>query len=89
MVETETQPLDTPRSLRARLGLHQDEVADRAQVSARTVTEIDAGRPVRIDSVRRVARVLGVSPGSLVDAMEREVQIRKSLRAFRLHRRRA
>lgn len=89
MMESTGQQTDTPKSLRARLGLHQEELADRANVSARTMTEIDAGRDVRPSSIRRVSRVLGVTPGQLLDAMDRERVLRRSRSMFRarLHKR--
>lgn len=88
MLDGQTTTLDTPKSLRIRLGLHQEELAERAPLSARTVTEIDAGRDVSLASIRRASRVLDVSPGTLVDAMERERWLRKSRSMFsaRLHR---
>lgn len=78
MEATAVQSLDTPRSLRAQFGLHQADVAEKAQVSARTITEIDAGRDVAVRSVRRVAHVLRCTPGHLLDAMERERVLRRT-----------
>jgi transcriptional regulator with XRE-family HTH domain len=78
-------PLDTPRSLRVRLGLRQEDLAVRAHVTTRTLTNLDAGRSVRTTSIKRVAVVLGVTPGTLLDAMERERVIRKSRSFFRRH----
>ena len=71
--------LETPKSLRARYGLRQSDIAERAQVAMRTVSEIDAGHDVSVRSIRRVARVLDVSPGLLVDAMERERALRRRM----------
>ena len=74
-----TAVIETPKSLRARHGLRQADLAEKAQVALRTVSEIDAGHDVSVRSIRRVARVLDVSPGLLVDAMERERALRRRM----------
>lgn len=87
MLEVAERPLDTPKSLRVQRGLTQEEAAQLAHITQRTLTEIDAGRDVRLSSIRRYAKSLGVTEGALVDAMARERALRNSRRMFsaRLH----
>lgn len=75
--------LDTPRSLRVRIGLRAADLAGRARVSPRTVCEIEQGRDVRLGSIRAVAAALGVEPAALVVSMERQAAMRKSAPLFR------
>lgn len=88
-METEANGLDTARSLRVRLGLDQRTTAERADVGVRTLAVMEAGGDVRTRAVRRVAKVLGVSPGAYLDAMCREFTLRRRDRAAPLARARA
>lgn len=77
---------ETPRSLRYSLGIRrQEDLARLAQVTSRTLTEIEAGRPARVSTIKRVAHALRVTPGTLLDAMERERVLTKSRAFFRRH----
>ena len=77
------QVLDTPRSLRVRLGLRASDVAKRARVAARTVCEIEQGRDVRLESLRAVAAALEVGAAVLLLSMERQAAMKKSAPLFR------
>lgn len=56
------------RHTRKRLGLTQEEVAERSGVHPTEVSRIEAGkRDPRISTVRRLARALEVRPGELLD----------------------
>jgi transcriptional regulator with XRE-family HTH domain len=48
------------RDLRKKARLSLDELAQRASVNRKTVMEIEAGGGVRLDSLQRVLRALGV-----------------------------
>lgn len=76
MSNTPTESRATPRSLRAELGIDQSDLAERAGVGLRTVTELEAGRNVSVESIEKIARVLGVTPGALLDAKRREAALR-------------
>lgn len=86
MTTPAAEALDTPKSLRARLGLSQADLAKRARVGLRTLCQVEAGREVRLGSVRAFAAVLGVTTADLVAAMERR---RAQLIAGPLSRKRA
>lgn len=56
------------RDARKRLGLTQEEVAERSGVHATEVSRIEAGkRDPRISTLRRLARAVEVSPGRLLE----------------------
>lgn len=56
------------RDARKRLGLTQEEVAERSGVHPTEVSRIEAGkRDPRISTVLRLARALEVRPGELLD----------------------
>ena len=48
------------KSLRANQGLTQQELASRAGVSLRTIQNMEAGKPTRPPTRRRVLQVLGL-----------------------------
>jgi transcriptional regulator with XRE-family HTH domain len=77
------QSLDTPRSLRVRLGLRASDIAKRARVASRTVCEIEQGRDVRLESLRAVAAALEVDAAVLLHSMERQAAMKKSAPLFR------
>jgi transcriptional regulator with XRE-family HTH domain len=56
------------RSVRERLFVTQEELAERTGMSRATISRIESGqqRP-RISTVRRLAAALGVSPEELID----------------------
>ena len=56
------------QALRERRGLSQAELARRSGVSQATISRIEAGKTRGVDLVTldRLARALGVSPGSLL-----------------------
>jgi len=84
MDTTATTPaLDTPRSLRVRLGLDQVDLQALAHVSDRTIREIEHGRNVNVSSISAVSKPLGVTPGALLDALLRVKALRASRRMFR------
>ena len=62
----------TPRSLRARLGLTQIDLATRARVADRTVRNLEDGLDVSLENLRAIAAALDVSPKILLDALEAE-----------------
>lgn len=67
----------TPRSLRVRLGLTQDELAKKAGVSARTVSSLEEGLDVSLDTIRAVSKALGVEAQVLIEAIDAERARRK------------
>lgn len=76
--------LDTPRSLRVRLGLTQEVLARRARIMVRTLSTLERGDAVGLSVVRRAAAVLGTSAGYLVDSMENERALRAARKAWPL-----
>lgn len=74
----EAQASHTPASLRARLGLSQEQVADRAseiagsKVSTSTVRRLERGRSVGLDHLRAIAAALEVTVEVLIAAMDVE-----------------
>jgi transcriptional regulator with XRE-family HTH domain len=57
-----------PRLLTLRLeaALSQEELAARARVSRMTIVRAEQGKPVRLSSVRKIARALRVRPRDLM-----------------------
>ncbi|HVO53114.1 MAG TPA: helix-turn-helix transcriptional regulator [Solirubrobacterales bacterium] len=56
------------RDARLRLGLTQEQVAERSGVHATEVSRIEAGkRDPQVSTLRRLAAALKVSPGSLLE----------------------
>lgn len=56
------------REARERLGLTQEEVAQRSGVHATEVSRMEAGkRDPKISTLRRLAKAVEVKPGQLVD----------------------
>jgi transcriptional regulator with XRE-family HTH domain len=56
------------RANRTRLGLSQEQVADRSGVHATEVSRIEAGkRDPRVSTVERLARALKMKPGQLLE----------------------
>jgi transcriptional regulator with XRE-family HTH domain len=56
------------RAARERLGLTQEQVAQRSGVHATEVSRIEAGkRDPQVSTVRRLARAVKVKPGQLLD----------------------
>ena len=67
----------TPKSLRARLALSQDGLAERCgdlghDVSVRTIQRLEDGGDVSLDSLRAIATGLGVEPQALIEAIDVE-----------------
>lgn len=67
----------TPKSLRARLALSQEALAARCgelgdDVSVRTIQRLEDGGDVSLDSLRAIARGLGVEPQALIEAIDAE-----------------
>lgn len=61
------------RAIRTERGLSQEALAYRAEVSVATVGRIERGvGDASVAVLSRLARVLGVSPGSLLEEPERE-----------------
>lgn len=58
----------TVRRLRQDAGLTQQGLADRADLSLRTVTRIEAGEEARVVTLTAIANVLGVSISELLAA---------------------
>jgi transcriptional regulator with XRE-family HTH domain len=56
------------RSARKKLGLSQEQVAERSGVHATEVSRIEAGkRDPRVTTVERLARAVEVGPGELLE----------------------
>lgn len=56
------------REARERLGLTQEQVAQRSGVHATEVSRIEAGkRDPQVSTVRRLAKAVDVKPGQLLD----------------------
>ncbi|MGN6216975.1 MAG: helix-turn-helix domain-containing protein [Solirubrobacterales bacterium] len=56
------------REARMRLGMTQEEVAERSGVHATEVSRIEAGkRDPRISTVLRLAKAVNVKPGQLIE----------------------
>lgn len=56
------------REARERLGLTQEQVAQRSGVHATEVSRIEAGRrDPQVSTVRRLAKALEMTPGQLLD----------------------
>jgi transcriptional regulator with XRE-family HTH domain len=56
------------RRRRERLGISQEDLADRAQLDTRFVRRVEASRgiDVRISTLAKLARALGCTPGALL-----------------------
>ena len=78
-----SEVLDTPRSLRVRLGLQQIDVADAAPMSVKTVCQIEAAGRVSVASVRKFAHVVRVTPGFVLDAMDRQRSLARRANLFK------
>ena len=79
-----TDTKDTPRSLRARLGLTQGELALRAAgVSLRTIKRFERGQSVSTDHLASLAGALEVDASTLLVAIrnERTLRARRAGRA--------
>lgn len=50
------------RALRVQRGLTQEELASRAHCDAKTIKRVEAGKPVYLQTLRNIARALGVEP---------------------------
>lgn len=75
---------DTVRVLRVRAGFRsQAAVAALAKVKVRTYSDVEAGKGSRSTTLRKIAPVLGVSPGQLLDASIAEEELRARLRKAR------
>ena len=63
-----TRPLDADRlrQLRWRCGFTQEELAERAELTKRTIERAEAGNPVRASNLRRIAAALEVEPHTLL-----------------------
>lgn len=61
---------DRVRELRAERDLDQRELAARARVSMQTVSNLETGRlrDLKVSTLSRLARALGVTPADLVGA---------------------
>lgn len=59
---TMKQPVQDPRWFRTSRGLTMRELAASADVVERTVYELEAGRPVSLLTIRKIAVALGVDP---------------------------
>lgn len=60
-----TVPLPSLRYWRVQRAWHQEELADRASVSMATLWRIETGRPATLETVRKLAEALGVTPADL------------------------
>lgn len=63
--------LDTPRSIRVRLGLTQAQLARRARLSQPVVSRIENGGNAMLEKIRACARACDQSTALYVAAMER------------------
>ena len=63
------------RAIRDRLFVTQEELAERTGMSRATISRIESGqqRP-RISTVRKLAAALGVTPETLIDWSDEELQ---------------
>lgn len=62
----------TPKSLRARRGFSQLELAERSGVSDRTIRNLEDGLDVSLESVRALAAALDVEVPALIAAIDVE-----------------
>ncbi|ETZ21831.1 helix-turn-helix domain-containing protein [Pedobacter sp. V48] len=61
------------KELRSRKGMSQDELAEKSQLSLRTIQRIEAGETeARGDTLQRLAKALNVTPDELIDWTESE-----------------
>ncbi|MHA4895724.1 DUF4870 domain-containing protein [Pedobacter sp. PWIIR3] len=61
------------KELRARKGMSQEELAEKSQLSLRTVQRIEGGETEpRGDTLQRLAEALGITPDELIDWTETE-----------------
>lgn len=61
-----TVTLPRLRALRERKAWTQLELAEKAQVARGTVSNAEAGEPIKLPTVRRLAEALGVEPAQLM-----------------------
>jgi len=57
--------LPSLRYWRAQRALHQQELAEQANVSMATLWRIETGRPATLDTTRKLAAALGITPAQL------------------------
>lgn len=67
-----TDTKHTPASLRVRLGKKLREVAEQSGVSVRTLHDLEDGKDVSLDTIRKVAPVLCVTADQLIAAIDTE-----------------
>ena len=53
------------RAVRQRVALSQEELAEKSQVSRTTIIKLEAGREAWPQTVRKLAKALGVKPEDL------------------------
>ena len=58
------------KRLRLRSGLSQERLADRANVSVKTVSRLEAGRWTRPETLKKIAVTLGIDVAKLFDPRE-------------------
>ncbi|MFJ1657137.1 helix-turn-helix domain-containing protein [Streptomyces anthocyanicus] len=58
---------DRVRAARRRQGLTQDQVWQAARVDRRTVQNVEAGHEMKVGTLLRIAWVLGIPPGDLLN----------------------
>ena len=59
-------PLPSLRYWRTRRALHQEELAQQANVSMATLWRLETGRPATIETARKLAAALQVEPADLM-----------------------
>ena len=58
---------DRIATLRARLGLTQDQLADRLGVSRNTISAYESGRSAKLETLIKIAQALRVEASALID----------------------
>lgn len=77
MATTTIETRDTSKSLRTRTGLTQEETARRAHCGRTALAACESGGDALLKTIRKIAGVLGVTPGEYVDGIEtRRAQLR-------------
>ncbi|MGI9147756.1 MAG: helix-turn-helix domain-containing protein [Chloroflexota bacterium] len=61
-----TVRLPSLRYWRVQRALHQEELAERADVSMATLWRLETGRPATLDTARKLAAALQVEPAELM-----------------------
>ena len=67
---TLTAKPDEVKRLRVGAALSQRELAIAAGLRRETILNVEAGRPARLSSIRKIAQALGVAPDAIANVSE-------------------